>query len=217
MDIKGAFMDAIALVRDPKAFMTARADTAPPVMSTIINYVAILAVIPFLFTLLGYLAFPHGHQTVFAVSAGIVAYIFALVNVVVIGYIVFMLAPRFASVANLNKATKLVSYVYTPVFLIAIVNIVPSLTFLNILALLYGLYIVYLGLPIVLKTPQNKVVMYVVATLVAELHSVLHPGPYRRRAVALLGPRGHTSGRGPARTLEFSVSRPSQSSAVTHE
>jgi len=167
MDIKGAFMDAIALVRDPKAFMTARANSAPPVMSTIKNYVAILAVIPFLFTLLGYLAFPHGHHAVFAISAGIVAYIFALVNVVVIGYFVFMLAPKFASAADLNKATKLVSYVYTPVFLIAILNIIPSLTFLNILALLYGLYIVYLGLPIVLKTPQNRVVMYVVATLVA--------------------------------------------------
>ncbi len=165
-DIKGTFMDAIALVRDPKVFMTARADAAPPVMTTITRYVAILAVIPFLFTLIGYLIFPHGHHGVYAIGAGIVSYIFALVSVVVVGYIVFMLAPRFASVADLNKATKLVSYVYTPVFLIAVVNIVPSLTFLNILALLYGLYIVYIGLPIVLKTPQARVVMYVIATLV---------------------------------------------------
>ena len=32
--------------------------------------------------------------------------------------------------------------------------------------MLYGLYIFYIGLPIVLKTPQNRVVMYVIVTLV---------------------------------------------------
>ena len=166
-DIKGAFMDAIALVRDPKAFMTARADTAPPVMSTITKYVAILAAIPFLFTLLGNLIFQRaGHHVVYAVSSGIVAYIFALVSVLVVGFIVAWLAPRFASLADQNRATKLVAWVYTPTFLIAILNIYPPLQIINILALLYGLYIFYIGLPIVLKTPQNRVVMYLIVTLV---------------------------------------------------
>jgi|ERR1022692_3424071 hypothetical protein len=166
-DIKGTFMDAIALVKNPKAFMTARADTAPPVMTTITKYVAILAIIPFLFTLLGDAIFQRaGHHIVYAVIAGIVAYIFAVVSVVVVGFILWKLAPRFLSVSEQNKATKLVSYIYTPVFLIAVLNIIPALAIVNILALLYGLYILYIGLPIVLKTPQNKVVMYVIATLV---------------------------------------------------
>ena len=88
-------MDAIALVRDPKAFMTARADTAPPVMSTITKYVAILAVIPFLFTLLGNLIFQRaGHHITYAIASGIVAYIFALVSVVVVGFIVCVARPQ---------------------------------------------------------------------------------------------------------------------------
>ncbi len=157
MDIKGTFMDAIALVRDPKAFMTARADAAPPVNRRLDHTTSQSSQsYPLYSPSSAYLAFPRSSRHVYAIGGGIVAYIFALVSVVVVGYIVFMLAPRFASVADLNKATKLVSYVYTPVFLIAVVNIVPFLTFLNILALLYGLYIVYIGLPIVLKTPPTR-------------------------------------------------------------
>jgi len=170
MNIMGVFRDAVALVMNPKAFMTARADTAPSVMSTITNYVAILAVIPFLFTLLGDLIFPKlGHHAAYAIGAGIVSYIFALVSVAIVGFVLYWLAPRFSSLADQNRATKLTSYVYTPVFLIAILNIIPSLAILNLLALLYGLYILYVGLPIVLKTPQNKVVSYVVAILIATI------------------------------------------------
>jgi hypothetical protein len=164
MSVNGAFQDAIALVKNPKSFMMAKADTAPPVMDTITKYVAILALIPFVFTLLGDVIF--GRSIGYAIVAGIVSYIFALVSVVVVGFIVWKLAPNFSSVSDQNKATKLVSYVYTPVFLISILNIIPGLTVLNILGLLYGLYILYIGLPIVLKTPADKVVIYVIVALV---------------------------------------------------
>jgi hypothetical protein len=167
MDIRRTFSDAIALVRSPKSFMAARADSAPPLKSTMLNYVAVLAAIPFIFTLLGHGIFPSGgHGWFAAVVAGIIAYIEALLAVLIVGFILWKLAPRFMSLADQNQATKLVSYVYTPVFLIAVVNIIPVLSILNILALLYGLYILYVGLPIVLKTPQNKVLMYVITTLV---------------------------------------------------
>ncbi len=166
MDIKGTFMDAIALVKDPKAFMTARADTAPRLNSTLVNYVAILALIPLVFTLIGDLAFRSGRGIGYAVGGGILAYIFDLISVVVVAYILMMLAPKFASVADLNKSAKLVAYVYTPVFLVAILDIVPFLSILAVLGLLYGLYILYVGLPIVLKTPTDKVLVYVVVTLV---------------------------------------------------
>ncbi len=164
--IMGALQDAIALVRDPRAFMTSRATAAPPMQSTVINYVAILAAIPFFFTLIGNLIFHKGHVIVYSIVSGIVAYIFALASVLIVSYVLFMLAPRFASAADLNKATKMVSYVYTPTFLIAVLNIYPPLQILSFLALLYGLYILWIGLPIVLNTPPEKKLMYVIATLV---------------------------------------------------
>jgi hypothetical protein len=164
MSISRVFNDAIALVKDPKGFMTARADGAPPVMETITKYVAILALIPLVFTLIGDAIFYRGIG--FAVVAAILTYIFAVISVAVVGFIMWKLAPNFSSVADQNKATKLVSYIYTPVFLIAVLDIIPGLGVLSLVGLLYGLYIMYIGLPIVLKTPTDKVIGYVVVTLV---------------------------------------------------
>jgi hypothetical protein len=166
--IQGVFQDAIALVMHPREFMTARAEAAPPLMSTLTNYVAILAVIPFLFTLIGEAAFHKGADVAgYAIVAGIIGYIFAIVSFFVVSYIVSMLAPRFASSTDQGKAAKLVSYVYTPVYLVAILNIVPALRIVSFLGLLYGLYIFWIGLPIVLKTPKDKVLAFFIATLVA--------------------------------------------------
>jgi hypothetical protein len=164
--IRATLQDAIDLVKSPGAFMTARQGAIPPVSSTLVNYVAVLALIPLIFTFLGDLIFRRGHGLVYALGAGIVAYIFGVVSVLVVGYVLWWLAPRFASVADLNKAVRMVAWVYTPVLLIAVVNIVPDLDLLNLLALLYGLYILYIGLPIVLKTPKDRVVTYVIVTLV---------------------------------------------------
>lgn len=169
--IMGAFQDAIALVTNPKGFMTSRADVAPPLESTIINYVAILAAIPFLFTLIGYLIFHHTLSPyTYAVVSAILQYVFALVTVVVVAYALFTLAPSFGTVANLNRSAKMVSYVYTPSFLIAILDIYPRLgDVFTILAFLYGLYLLWVGLPIVMKTPEAKRLTYVIATFVVSV------------------------------------------------
>ena len=58
---------------------------------------------------------------------------------------------------------------YTPIFLIGILSIIPVLGYLAILGLLYGLYILYVGLPILLKTPLDSRVMYVVAVFIVSI------------------------------------------------
>ena len=64
----------------------------------------------------------------------------------------------------------LAAFVYTPVFLIGILSIIPVLGYLSILGLLYGLYILYLGLPILQNTPKDKTVIYTIAVLVVSIH-----------------------------------------------
>jgi hypothetical protein len=78
-----------------------------------------------------------------------------------------MLASNFGSSTDPIKALKLSAYIYTPAFLAAVVLIIPPLGIVVLLGLLYGLYILYLGLPIVLGTPKDKVIPYVFATVVA--------------------------------------------------
>ena len=51
--------------------------------------------------------------------------------------------------------------------MIGILDIIPFLGILTIVGILYGLYILYLGLPILLGTPKDKVVTYVVAVVIS--------------------------------------------------
>jgi hypothetical protein len=69
-------------------------------------------------------------------------------------------APKFASRKNLTNAFKLVAYSWTPTWLAGILLLLPSLSWLVNLASLYGLYLLYHGLPILMETPKEKVTVY---------------------------------------------------------
>jgi hypothetical protein len=132
-----------------------------------LNYVAILALVTLVGRVIGDAAFESGHGGVgYAIAGSIVGYILDLISVFIIGIVIWKLGPRFATSTDQASATTLAAYVYTPVFLIGILSIVPVLGYLAILGLLYGLYILYKGLPIMLGTPANKTVVYVIAILV---------------------------------------------------
>jgi hypothetical protein len=173
--IMGAINSGIALVRNPVAYMTANKDAQGTVMGIMVNYVAVLAAIPFVATLIGYLWYysaflPVGFQGSFIAYAflyAILTYILDIVAVYVVAMVISMLAQSFGSSNDQIKGLRLASFIFTPVFLIGILDIIPILSLLTILGVLYGLYILYLGLPIILGTPKEKVVGYAVAVVVA--------------------------------------------------
>ena len=167
--MKNTFNNAIALVKDPVAYMTQNKGQTIPLNSLMINYVAILALVPLVGRIIGDLVFYGGAGAGYSIGGAIVSYILDIVSVFVIGIVIWKLAPSFKTSTDQAKATVLAAYVYTPVFLIGILNIVPFLGYLAILGLLYGLYIMYRGLPILLNTPADKTVTYVVAVLVVSI------------------------------------------------
>jgi hypothetical protein len=59
---------------------------------------------------------------------------------------------------------KLVAFAYTPVWLAGVLNLVPALSVLVVLAAFYAMYLFYLGLPSVMNTPQASVVPYMAVT-----------------------------------------------------
>jgi hypothetical protein len=170
-EMKAVFKNAIALVKNPVGYMTQNKDQAVSVNSMMINYVAILALIPLVGRLLGDLIYYSGAGDVvgYAVAGAIVSYILDLISVFVIGIVIWKLAPTFKTSTNQAKATTLAAFVFTPVFLIGILSFIPFLGILSFLGLLYGLYILYKGLPIMLNTPADKTVTYVIAVLIASI------------------------------------------------
>jgi hypothetical protein len=166
---------AIALIRNPVSYIAANKDTPATTRGIMVNYVAVLAAIPFLATLIGDLWYYSlfiplgfaGSYVAYSFTSAVLTYILDVVGVYVIAIVIGMLAPTFNSSADQVKSLKLAAFIFTPVFLIGILDIIPLLAFLTILGVLYGLYILYLGLPVMLGTPRERVVTYVVAVVVA--------------------------------------------------
>lgn len=63
----------------------------------------------------------------FAIPGAILAYVLEVLGVIILGLVIWKLAPRFATNTNQAMATTLAAYVHTPVFLISVFYAVPEL------------------------------------------------------------------------------------------
>jgi len=143
-----------------------------------LNYVAYLAAIPAVCGFIGMaiigISVPVvGTLRISLVSAlifAIVSYLMAFVTVYVVGLIIDALAPTFGAIRNPANALKLAAYSYTPVWLVGIFLLIPGLWFLRILGL-YGLYLMWLGLPVMMKAParENATIGYFAAIIVCAI------------------------------------------------
>jgi hypothetical protein len=91
---------------------------------------------------------------------------YGLLSIFITSFVVNALAPSFGSQKDSGRAMQLVVYAMTPGWIGAILNIFPSIAWLGMLFGIYGLYLIYLGLPHTMKTPQDKVAIYMVVTIV---------------------------------------------------
>lgn len=132
------------------------------------RYVAILALIPAIFGFIG--------KSVIGVevSAGsfrapllpglidaVLSYSFSFVIVYVTALIIEMLARYFAADRYFPNALKLAAYSFTPVWLAGFFLILPGLRFLTLFGL-YGLVILWIGLPVLLRAPGERAPIYAV-------------------------------------------------------
>jgi hypothetical protein len=130
------------------------------------NYVAILAAIPAVCGFIG--AMLAGAPIGAALFAAVIHYLLTFVILYIVALIVDALAPTFSSTKNFANALKLTVYSYTPSWLVGIFLLIPGLRFLTILGL-YGLYLLWLGLPPLMKTPPEKSIVYAIAIVICAL------------------------------------------------
>ena len=108
-----------------------------------------------------------------AVTEGVSAYALTLVGVYVIALLVDALARDFGGERNPIQALKLTAYSATPGWVAGVVHLVPALGGVALLAALYGAYLFYLGLPRLMKVPQERAILFTVIVLVAGLVVVM--------------------------------------------
>jgi hypothetical protein len=131
------------------------------------DYIAILAAIPAVCSFLGLLIgvpFFGSFGAGFALRVGIMSYIGALVGVYISAVVIEKLAPNFGPSGDTVQALKLVAYSYTPVWIAGVFYLMLALAPLVLIAAIYAVYIFYLGLTPVMKTPQDKVVPYMIVS-----------------------------------------------------
>ena len=140
------------------------------------SYAAVLAAIPPIaffigFSLIGMSGLDFRYRIPLGAGLGhlIVSYAFSLVGIYVVGIIIDALAPSFGSSKNQLNAMKVAVYSWTPGWLAGIFLIIPSLSPITMLVSLYGLYLLYLGLPILMETPKDKAMGYVIVTIVVSI------------------------------------------------
>jgi hypothetical protein len=131
------------------------------------NYVAILAAIPAVCGFIGVIIF--GGSVLGGLVSAVVYYVLTFVIVYVVALIADALAPPFGARKSPPNALKLVVYSATPVWVAGVLSLVPPLAILGLLAALYGLYLFWLGVPTLMKAPDEKSVLYTAAVVVCAI------------------------------------------------
>jgi Yip1 domain len=94
-------------------------------------------------------------------------YLASLIGVFILGLIINALAPVYHGEKNLVQAMKLSVYFHTPGWVVGLLYILPIPGFLAMIAGLYGLYILCLGLPTLMRSAREETVGYFVGVVFA--------------------------------------------------
>jgi hypothetical protein len=103
-----------------------------------------------------------------ALTQAVLAYILTLVGVYVLAFIIDKLAPTFNGTPSMTQALKVAAYSATASWVAAIFGLVPALSMLTILGV-YSLYLLYLGLPVLMKSPPDKALSYTVVVILCAI------------------------------------------------
>jgi hypothetical protein len=101
-----------------------------------------------------------------AITTAVVSYILTLIGTYVLALIIDGLAPTFSGQRNQVQALKLAVYSSTAFWVAGIFALIPGLRPLHVLGF-YSFYLLYLGLPTLMKSPREKTMGYTVVIILA--------------------------------------------------
>lgn len=104
-----------------------------------------------------------------AVRIAVVGMVMSLVIVAILATVINAVAPTFGAAKNPSSAAKVAAYAPTPAWVAGFFQLVPVVGgLITFIGAVYSLYLLYLGLARVMKSPPDKVVAYtVVVVLIA--------------------------------------------------
>jgi hypothetical protein len=151
------------------------AEAMPPkqiVMGYVLPLAAIAAIAGFIGAVVIGTSMPMTGTVRASVLGGIIGAILqlamAVAAVFIMGFIIDALAPTFGAQKSFDQAVKVAAYSYTPVWVLSILAIIPWLGILvSLIAVGFAIYLLYLGLPRVMRSPPDKAMGYTVVVIIA--------------------------------------------------
>jgi Yip1-like protein len=101
-----------------------------------------------------------------SITQAIVTYVGSLIGVYVLAFVIDRLTPIFSGWEDELQAFKLAAYSSTAAWLAGVFRVIPALDILVLLGL-YSLYLLYVGVPVLLRVPQRNVVGYTATVIIA--------------------------------------------------
>ena len=143
----------------------------------ILNYLAPLAVIPAVASIIGMSAVgirisimgTFRIPLINSFSSAVLQYILTLIGIYILGIIINALAPSFSGKKNEIQALKVAVFSATPSLVVGILYILPVLGILVVIAGLYGFYLLYLAIPIMMECPPEKALGYTVVVIIINI------------------------------------------------
>jgi hypothetical protein len=141
------------------------------------TYIMPLAAIPVVASFIGMtligMSMPFVGHIRTPIAAGlttlVLGFLVSLISTFVIAQIINALAPSFGGEKNSMQALKVTAYAFTPAWLAGVLNVIPMLGMLGILAGFYSIYVLYLGLPVLMKAPKDKAAGYTAVSVICAI------------------------------------------------
>ncbi len=161
------------------------------------TYVAPLAAIPAVCGAIGILGLGGIHmfgihvRPSFAgvITEMVVNYVLTLVGVYILAMVIDQLAPQFGAARGRTQAFKLAAYSGTALWVAGVFRLLPGAGWLlMLLGGLYTLYLMYLGLPKLMKVEPDRTMPYLAVSVVVTVAITLLLGMLSRCFVDIGGP-----------------------------
>ncbi|MEO7045217.1 MAG: Yip1 family protein [Ferruginibacter sp.] len=135
------------------------------------GYVLPLSIFAALGTVIKYFVFTGtilgGYGMKFIIASAVIAFVASIAAYYLTVIIVDMLAPSFNSEKNMGKSAQLVAYSGTPSYVGSFLSFIPFIGWLiSLAAWVYGIYLMYLGIGPMKKTPEDKKVVYILVAYI---------------------------------------------------
>jgi hypothetical protein len=133
----------------------------------ITGYVLPMAALAAIGSLVGSVLWLGGVGLGIALRIAVVSVVTSIVGVVVLSAVIDALAPTFGAAKNSANAAKVAAYSPTAAWVGGFFQIIPYLGgVIAFIGAIYSLYLLYLGLMRVMKSPSDKAVGYTVVVVV---------------------------------------------------